>query len=95
MARGLREPYIPGNDGLKHQTSVKRSKIRGHRRRKIRTLVVHGQQQPFDLQCRIHGPAYLGQSIEQVGNSLQRIVLTLHRNDYRIRGCQGIQRQQI
>src|SRR5438445_13651887 len=81
VAWGLSEPYIPGNDCLKHQTSVKRSKIRGYCRREICTLVVHGQQQSFNLQCRIHGSAYLSERIEKVRNSFQRVVLTLHWND--------------
>ena len=57
--------------------------------------VVHGAQQPFDLERGIEVRAHFLDGLHQVAQAFERVVLALHRDHHRVRRGKPVHRQQI
>jgi hypothetical protein len=86
MTGGLGKPHIPRDHRLKYLISKKTAQIGCDLLGKGRPVVVHRQKDPFDLQRRVNGAPEAHQRVEKLGNSFDRQVLTLDRNQDRV-GC--------
>src|SRR5208337_192383 len=63
--------------------------------RKIGALVEHGKEDSLHRQVPVVEAANANQSVEQLGNPLQREVLALHRHDNGIRRYERVQGEQV
>src|SRR5277367_903150 len=89
------QSYIPGNHALKHLIAEETSQVRRNLLRQRCPLVIHRQQYAFDFELRIQCSANAHKRIEQFRHSLERQILTLNRNQHRVRSNQSIQSEQI
>ena len=56
--------------------------------------VVHRAQQALDLEPRIEMRAHLLHRLHEIGQTFERVVLALHRDQHRVGGAEAVQRQQ-
>jgi len=94
VRRGLGEP-----DVARHDCAVKRGaevlfELRRHVLPEGVSRVVHGAQQPFDLEPRIEVRADLADRLHEIRQPFERVILALHRDQHRIGGAEPVQRQQ-
>lgn len=95
MAGRFRQPHTSWNHRSKDLTLEKFAQIGGHLTSQVRTVVVHRQQNTFDLDGMIESFANPIDRIHETGNPFQREELTLDRDQDAVRGHQGIQSQEI
>src|SRR5271157_5162540 len=81
--------------GLKYLFSEEAPQVVGYLPRERGSLIIHRQDDPLDLERWIQVPPNAHQGVEEFGDTLERQVLTLNRNQHRIRGDQRVQRKQI
>ena len=94
VAGRLGKPDVPGNHRLKNLQPVKIAQISRDRGRKIGSLVIHREQQALDHQSRIVKAPDPCERVEEFGYAFESVVLTLNRNQQRLRGRQRVERQQ-
>src|SRR5205085_662230 len=70
-ARCLRQAHIARDNRIQHLRTVKVAQIFGHRRREIRSLVIHGQQESLNGKIGVQFPAESRERIEKLGNTLK------------------------
>lgn len=95
IARGFCEADVSWNLGAKNERAVKTSKIRFHGGRQVDALIEHREEEAFDLKLWVQAAAYAGQSIEEFGDTLERVVFALYGYEQRIGGHQPVESQQI
>src|ERR1700730_12985765 len=91
----LRQSYVSRNHALEDLRTKKAAQIRCDLPRESGALIVHCEQNAFDLQTWIERAADSHQGIKQFGNTFQRQVFALNGNQHSVRGNQGIQSQKI
>ena len=58
--------------------------------REAGALVMHGDQDARQLQCRVQFPAHESEGVEELDQALEREILGLNRNDHAIGGSQSV-----
>ena len=86
MAWRLREPYVARNDCLKHFLFEEFAHVRRYLRAQIRSLVIHRQQHAIDIERRIQSRAHTPQRRHEIGQSFEREIFAVQRNEHRF-GC--------
>src|SRR5258708_21564626 len=74
-ARRLGEPYVARNHGLVHLLAEVLLQLRRHLLRQRIARVVHGSEQPFDIELRIQVLADLFDPVDEIGDALERGIL--------------------
>src|ERR1700690_1157361 len=80
----FRQANIPWDYALENLGPKKTAQIRRHLPGEGRPLIVHCQQDAFDLQLWIQRPPNPHQRIQQLGHSLQRQVFALDGDQHRV-----------
>ena len=95
MTRRLSQPDI-SRDGCSAQLVAEISfQFRCHLLRQVGAIIKHGQHHAFNRQVWIEAGTNPLHRVEQLGDSFERKIFRLHRNQHRIRRDQRIQREQI
>src|SRR5260370_10212760 len=91
----FRQAHIAWNHALEDLRSEETAQIRGYLPRKRRAFIIHRKQDAFDFEARIECLPDAHDRVQQLGNALERQVLTL--NGYQNSSCghEGRQCQQI
>ncbi len=94
VARRLRQPDVPRDDGLVDPVPEVAANLGGDVGRKLRPRVVHRQDDPLDREVGIEVVADEFEGRKQLGQSFQRVVLALQRDEDAIGGGQCVHGQQ-
>lgn len=95
MAGGFGEPDTAGNHGSKNLIAEEFTQVGCDLSGQVGSFVVHGQQNAFNLNGMPESLANAVDGIHEARNALERKEFALNRNQDRIGGHQGIQRQKI
>ena len=95
VARSLGQPDIAWNDRLEQFVLEEFPQILGDLLRQVGTVVIHGQQNALDFERAVEGASDPLESLNQLADSLQSEILSLHRDEKTIRGDEGVQGEQI
>jgi len=94
MARRLTEPDVPRDDRPIDLLAEHRANLLHDLFREVRTVVVHGHDDPGDGESRIEGIADLAERVRQLRDPLEGEVFALDRDQDRIRRRKGVERQE-
>ena len=94
MARRFGEPHVARNDRLKHLLLEKLAHVRRHLRSQIRPLVIHRQEHAIDVERRIQSRAHTPQRRHEIGESFEREIFAVQRDEHGFGGDERVQRQQ-
>ena len=95
MTRGLRQTNIARHDGIKDLATKMLQQLGRHFGRQSASSIVHGSQQPLDVEIGVDHIPHVLHGPHQVREPLQGIVFTLHGDQNAIRRHQRIERQNI
>ena len=76
VAGGFGEPYVARNHGVVQLVAEMRLELFGNVVGQAAARVVHGAQQTFDLQTRIECLTDALDRVDQIGQTLERVVLS-------------------
>src|SRR5690606_3952274 len=62
--------------------------------RQVEPLVVHGEEDTFDLEARVQVPLDQPHGVQELRETLQRVELALDRDEYSIGRCQRVEREE-
>src|SRR5918998_83084 len=94
-ARGLAEPYVPRHYRLVHPVPEKGADLLRHLPGQVGPRVVHREQDTTDSERGVQLLSYHADALHELGESLQRVVLTLHGNQDLVGGRERIERQEV
>lgn len=85
---------LRGDGGGEHLTGEEFFNLRHHLLRQVQPTVIHGQQNPFQLQCAVIQPFDLPDGGHQLGQAFQSVILALDGYEQGIGRAQGVEGQQ-
>src|SRR5205814_4876099 len=94
MARRLSEAYVARNDGAKNLLLEELPDIVGHLLTQVGPLVEHRQQHAFDVERGVESGTNASDGADQVGQTFEREVFAVERNQHGISRDEGIEREQ-
>src|SRR5690606_4375219 len=94
VARRLRDPDVPRNDGGEHTVPEVGADVLLHRIRQAGAPVVHGEEDGGHLERRVEVVLHELDVVGQLLHTLQRVVLALDRDQDLLRGHQRVDREQ-
>ena len=93
-AGGFRQPDVPGNYGPEHPMREVLLGVLRHLPAQIQARVVHREQDAVDREGLVEILLHHLDGVEQLRNSLERVVLALDGDEHPVRGGQHVQRDQ-
>ena len=94
MRGTLREFHVTLDNGLEHQLLEVTFHLVINLVGQAQTRIVHGEQEAFYLELRIHARLHYLYRVEELADALQGEVLALHGDDDAIGGSQGVDRDE-
>ena len=94
VRRRLGEAHVAGHDRAIELGAEVALQLGGDVLRERVARVVHGPQQPLDLERRIEMRAHLLDGLHEIRQPLERVVLALHRDQHRVGRAKAVQREQ-
>ena len=94
MARRFTEFHVPGNDRVEDLLFEEVAHITSDRLTKVGAIVVHREEHTLDVECGIHPTAHSTHRPDEIGETFEREVLAVERNQYGVSGDERVQRQQ-
>jgi hypothetical protein len=95
VTRGFRKADAARYHGLEYLVAEKLLQIIRNLTRQIRTIVVHRQENAFDLQIVLKRVAYAVYGVEELRDTFQREEFALNGYQHRIGGDESVQREEI
>ena len=95
VAGGLGQADVPGDHRGVYLTGEVALHLRRHLEGQVGAAVEHGQQHALQSQLGVHLPLYQPDGGQQIAESLQGVILTLHRHQQRTGGAQGVHREHL
>jgi len=95
VARGFSQADISGNHAFKDLGSEETAEVCGYLLRKRRPVVVHREKNSFDRKLRVDRPAEAHERVEKLGDTFERQVLALDRDEDGIARCESVEGQEI
>lgn len=95
MAGCLGEPNVSWDRGAQHLFAEEFLQVGGYLLGKVGAVVVHGEQNAFEPKLRVECLCDAVQRANQFGDSFEREVFGLQRDQQAVGGDQGIERQQV
>jgi hypothetical protein len=93
-ARGLREPDVPGHDGLEDLRAEVLACVGRDLLGEVEPVVVHREEHTVDGQSGVDAPLDQVDGVEELRDALERVVLALERDQQGVGGRHHVERDQ-
>ena len=90
MAGRFREPNVPRNDRVEHLPGKVAIHLVADLERETRPTIEHREHDAFDVQARVEALSYELDGLEKVGQTFERVELTLKWDENSIGGHKGV-----
>src|SRR5215218_3870013 len=94
-AGGFAQPYVPRDYGVEDAFSEEGTYFVGHLMGQVRAWIEHRQEHPADLETGVQFLPDHPDALHELGESFERVVLALYRDESLISGGQRVECQEI
>ena len=94
MARRLAEPDVARDDGVEDAVLEELADVARDLLPEVRALVVHGHQHAGDVERGIERGAHAAQRRDEIGESFEREVFAVERDQHGVGGDERVEREQ-